>query len=72
MIADDVYVTSLEAIELYFLQMQGDPLTNARRWCKAFAQKYGIMLAPDRMKMPELVLETNVHETIVLQTACHA
>ena len=38
MTADDVYAASLEATELYSLQMQGDPLTSAHRWCKAFAQ----------------------------------
>ena len=72
MTADGIYAASPEAIELYVLQLQGDLLTNARRWCKAFAQKHGTMLTPDRMKLPELVLKTNVHETIVHQTACPA
>ena len=27
-------------------------------------------MTPTRMKMPELVLKTNVHETILHQTAC--
>ena len=70
MTADDIYAASPEKIELHFLQMEGDPLTNARKWCKAFAQKYGEMISPTRMKMPDLVLKQNTHETIVHQTAC--
>ena len=70
MTADDIYAAAPEAIEVYFLQMVGDPLTNARKWCKAFAQKYGEMISPTRMKMPDLGLKQNTHETIVHRAAC--